>query len=129
MSMTTHFQGGGGQRKIQPPKTSGYTHFQVVWVVVVARGRPNTENKQLRSFSGVMGGGGGQKKVQCPKTSVTARFWGGCGQRIVQHPKTSTSARFRGDGGKRKAQPPKMSSHTHFLCVWVVVVARGRPNH
>jgi hypothetical protein len=35
------FQGGAGKRKAQPSKTSGRAQFRGVWVVVVARGRSN----------------------------------------------------------------------------------------
>ena len=84
-------------------------HFWGVWVVVVARGSPNHRKRAVTLIFGVVGGSGGQRKGQCPKTSVTARF--------------------RGDGGQRKTQPPKTSIITRFRLVWVVVVARGRPNH
>jgi hypothetical protein len=95
--------GGAGQRKAQPPKTSVTARFREVWVVVVARRKPNrrkravtlifggcgwwwwpeegptTENERNRSFSGVVDGGGGQRKDQPPKTSSRARFRGWCG--------------------------------------------------
>jgi len=97
--------GGGGQGKTRPLKTSGYARFQVVWVVVVARGWSNHRKRALMLVFGVMGGGGGQRKVLRPKTSGYTHFQGGA--------------------GKRKAPPLKTSSHARFRQVWVVVGARG----
>jgi len=88
--------------QVRNTKNPWITHDEpYVWVMAVARGRPNHQKRAVTLVFGGVGGGSGQRKVQRPKTSVTTCFWGGA--------------------GKRKAQPLKTSSHACFREVWVVV--------
>jgi hypothetical protein len=50
------FRGGAGKRRAQPLKTSGCARFRGVWVVVSAGGRPNPQKRALWLVFGGVGG-------------------------------------------------------------------------
>ncbi len=67
--------GGAGQRKAQPPKTSGYAHFWGLWMVVVARGRTNPRKRAVVLISRVGVGWCWPEEGPTPENEMTARFW------------------------------------------------------
>ncbi len=69
------FRGSAGKRKAQPPKTSSRAHFREVWVVVLARGGSNPRKRAVALVFGVVVVVV-REGLTSPKTSAMARFQG-----------------------------------------------------
>ena len=67
------FWGGGGQRKAQPPKTSGYTRFWGLWVVM----KPNTRKQVFMLVFERCGWWWGPEEGSTPKNERNGPFSGG----------------------------------------------------
>jgi hypothetical protein len=110
--------GCGGQRKAQPPKTSGHARFRCVWMVVVARGGPNHRKRALTLVFGGCGWWWWPEEGPAPENERSCSFSGWCWQEegpTLENERLCSFSRGVGVGvGQRKVQPPKTSAMARF---------------